>query len=737
MKKFLLGLLIFIVILVLGVVIFLLTFDLNHYKHFVETQASNALGKTVEIKSLATKLSLIPTVKVEGVKISDDTQKEPLLEVPKLEAVIELTSLLQKQIVVQEINIPEATLVWTDKVKTTSEKSLQKANSKSASSQPKLWIGSITIDALKCKINQGKNYTFEINKIVLNDLSKFSFEIVYQGKTIKVNGNFGSILDLFFKKEELPITLTLTQDRASVKFNGKIADLANLKKINLQINVTIPNLSAFLKKWNIKNSKIPTSFVTIKSSLSGDLDKADLGKTSITLGKSDAVLTMSGILTKLKENPTADLTGTFSLGNGTASKLWGIKPLELETKIKVTTKTASFSEIKLNANRSDLAGNVQLNWEKQPIYLSGNLKSTFLDIYDILNQTDEKTSTENSKQGKTKIFGTDKLPFDLLKQINTNVHVNIDHLNFTKEITDYATIDSTLMIQNGELSMPTQIRLFGGNIQNQLRIQENKQKLTLKTEATGIQLEKIKSLSKNIQNSLLNFSISFEGTGENLHQLVSSAEGNIMAELTSGQVINKWFNTLPTTLNLLRGRSNSLTFSTQDQRTELLCGAINMPIRKGIITSQNQIALETNILNFILNGQIDLKEENLNLTMIPSLNQTRGMANELLNVTQSISLSGPWTDIKTGVNAGVATESLVQTAVQKLTGTEQKKTSTQATELCQKVLGKSLTGTKKTTQVSIPKKEVKNTTVQTNEKVDLKNQLIQSLSKVLTTPKKQ
>ena len=117
----------------------------------------------------------------------------------------------------------------------------------------------------------------------------------------------------------------------------------------------------------------------------------------------------------------------------------------------------------------------------------------------------------------------------------------------------------------------------------------------------NIRLEKIKALEKSIQGSLANADISLSSQGSTLHQLASVVNGHLSAELSSGEIINKDFNSLPATLNLLKGKNNSLSFSTQDQKTQLLCGAINVPVKNGIITSNNQIALETDILNFIIN----------------------------------------------------------------------------------------------------------------------------------------
>ena len=286
-KKIFIALGIILLVLVLGIVIFLLTFDLNHYRHFVMTQASNALGRPVEIKSMSTKLSLIPTINVEGVRISDNNQKDPLLEIPHLEAVIELTPLIHGQVVVQKIEVPKASIAWSAQANVQKEtvKKTENQVNKPQKDPSKIWLDSISIDALHCKIHTEKDYEFDINKFSLNQLSKFSFDFVYQGKTVSANGNFGSVLELIQGAKSLPVNLTLTQDRANLKINGKIGELPTLEKMNFQMTTNIPNLKDFMKKWGIQHDKMPSVNVVFKTTFDGDLNKAKIGKTSLIFGK--------------------------------------------------------------------------------------------------------------------------------------------------------------------------------------------------------------------------------------------------------------------------------------------------------------------------------------------------------------------------------------------------------------------------------------------------------------------
>ena len=162
--------------------------------------------------------------------------------------------------------------------------------------------------------------------------------------------------------------------------------------------------------------------------------------------------------------------------------------------------------------------------------------------------------------------------------------------------------------------------------------------------------------------------------------------------------------------------------------------SLNLVFKNGIATSKDQIALETNTLNFIVNGEVNLQNETIDLVMTPSVSQTRGMANQLLGTVQSIRLKGPWTKIEPSVDAGKAVSNLAQIAIQKLSDGKQEPTSIPTTSLCQKALGHKLTQTKKTA-TNTTKTSQKKASSSSQEKPNLKQQLMQSLSQVLAGTK--
>ena len=85
---------------VIAIIIFVMTFDLNHYKDFTAKKLSVILDHPVTIESMHTKLALVPTITISGVKIGNNDpfqDKAPLLAIQKMDAELELAPLLNSQ----------------------------------------------------------------------------------------------------------------------------------------------------------------------------------------------------------------------------------------------------------------------------------------------------------------------------------------------------------------------------------------------------------------------------------------------------------------------------------------------------------------------------------------------------------------------------------------------------------------------------------------------------------------
>ena len=64
LKNLFLTILLVVILAVCAVGVFLWTFDLNRYKDIAETKLTEALKHPVQIESMATRLSFIPTISI-------------------------------------------------------------------------------------------------------------------------------------------------------------------------------------------------------------------------------------------------------------------------------------------------------------------------------------------------------------------------------------------------------------------------------------------------------------------------------------------------------------------------------------------------------------------------------------------------------------------------------------------------------------------------------------------------
>ena len=65
-RKILFILFLLIVLVIAGVTIFLMTFDLNTYRKLIEEKLSAALNRPVTVESMEMKLAFIPTVHIQN-----------------------------------------------------------------------------------------------------------------------------------------------------------------------------------------------------------------------------------------------------------------------------------------------------------------------------------------------------------------------------------------------------------------------------------------------------------------------------------------------------------------------------------------------------------------------------------------------------------------------------------------------------------------------------------------------
>ena len=658
-KKIIIALVSLIILLIVAIGIFLATFDLNHYREFTEKKLSLLLNRPVQIGAMHTKLSFIPTIEISNFEILDSKENpKPILQIPQMDATVEIIPLIKNfQIEIQKIDILLISMDLSNLTLKTPQKDTPQANPKqqitektnSYSGLDKLWIKNININRVLCRFtNKEKKDAVELNNVILKDLSNLKFQLVYHNKKFDIDGSFGSLIKLISETKELPINLKIRQTGINVTLKGQIGNLKKMEKIRINATTNISKLSTFLKTWNIK---IPTSLdgsVSSKIYLDGDLKKLRLTTFEINLNKGALLINTNGQLLNVNTQPSLEVSLNATLKESELAKQLNLNPAEFKTDLLLTSSNLNLNKILFRSGHSDLSGNLNLDW-KNKLIVQPNLKSSYLDLKDIFktenifsNNSDTKINPKSKKQKSLK---DDKIQWDILNKFNFDGKVSIDHLFVTNLITNYIGVDFNCQIKDGELNSTIKNKVLSGNINTNIYLNSNTKSAKFNLDGKDLNMDKIRAVYSHVRDAHINTQISLNTKGNTFKELINNMNGNLTIILLEGAFItDKWFNSLPIALTTAKQKTDFLDFSTANNKTKILCGVINLPIKNGILFINKSIAVQTEALSFILNGKINLNDEVLDLQIVPFIEKTNKM-NNLLNLSQLIHVFGPWDNL--------------------------------------------------------------------------------------------
>lgn len=738
-KKIIIALVSLIVLLIVAVGIFLATFDLNHYREFAEKKLSLILDRPVQIGAMHTKLSLIPTIEISNFRILDSKENpNPILEIPQMDATLKMVPLIKNfQVDIQKIDVLLVSVNLTNMTfkdkKQESQKNQQTENEKKEAN-PKhtldlnnFWIKNITVNRTLLRfMNKGEKDAIELNNLVIKDLNNLKFQVAYHKKNFNVDGSFGILTKLIIEQKELPINLKIKQGIATLTLKGQIGNLPKMEKIKINGSLNMSKLKTFLKTWDIDlSSAFDTNFAT-KFYLDGNLEKLKISNFETNIARESFVIKANGEALNLKENPTVKLNLDINLKDGELSKKMNLNPIEFTTDLTLDSNSLNLNNLLFRSGHSDLSGNFKLDW-KEKLTIRPNLKSSYLDLKDILKEgglSKKQTKSQPQKKKQTLAWQKKRINWDILQKFDINGKIDIDHLFATNLITTYVGLSLEANSENGVLNSSIKSKALSGQIDANLNLNAKEQTVRLNLIGQDLNLDKIRAVYPRVHDAHINTEISLNTKGKTYKELFANADGKIITELLEGAVIvDKWFNSLPVTLTAAKKRTDFLDFSTTDNKTEILCATMNLPIKKGVLLSDNAIAIQTSAFNLVLDGSVNMKNETVDLSIIPSISHS-DQTNQLLNLTQFIQLTGPWDNLSWRLDKKKILTNLVKGNSTKQALDENK------FGLCQKALGRELhlehpnkMRQKKTTPQKQPKEE---------KKENLKDLLRKSLSPVFS-----
>ncbi|TEA78194.1 AsmA family protein [Allopusillimonas ginsengisoli] len=282
-----------------------------------------------------------------------------------------------------------------------------------------------------------------------------------------------------------------------------------------------------------------------------------------------------------------------------------------------------YQNFKGRVGESDLEGSIEFRRSKPRPKLTGSLTShllTFKDLGPLIGaDTSDVKSDAASKEGKAQPKGR-VLP---VSPINTDAWGAMDaqiHFKGEKIIRDkdlpLDNIDAQVKLENKVLTFtPLNFGVAGGTMANVITLDGSGKQITakLKTEARHLQLKKLFPGAESMNASFgeLHGDAQLAGHGESIAQMLGTADGQLSAVVSRGTISH--FLLEAAGLNV----ANMIMLKLfGDEQIVLNCMASDFGVKNGIATVRT-FRLETDDTTVDMSGQINLRNETINLEVRP------------------------------------------------------------------------------------------------------------------------
>lgn len=267
------------------------------------------------------------------------------------------------------------------------------------------------------------------------------------------------------------------------------------------------------------------------------------------------------------------------------------------------------------------------------------------------------------------LFSNETIPYDALPQAKGKIEVNIASLGLAKRkpienlhailLLDGSSIDIPhLTLQMGKGSADIQIKLSHLNTVSPILLAKGVTKdFTLENF-----LARVDPHSK-VSGGNMKLAFDIKASGVSLHQMAENSNGKIQISINQARMASNFLNdagdfvvTLLDSMNPLRKKSTE---------TILECAVAYMPINNGQINIANTVGAQTDRLDVVLAGSINLKTEAVSLTINPR--EKSGLTTGI-DLAGLVKMSGSLMDPKVGINQAGVVNSAISIGLGVLTG---------------------------------------------------------------------
>jgi len=313
----------------------------------------------------------------------------------------------------------------------------------------------------------------------------------------------------------------------------------------------------------------------------------------------------------------------------------------------VRAKTYKISNLQITIGDSDIAGSMEIILSGKRPRLAAMLSSRKLDLRPVLSKGKGVGQPSESAARQGKVFPDAPLPLDALKQADVNLKIRAGQVILPLLAVNDLKVN--MVLEDGHLTVkPLKFVIGGGALDGcfDLRPRGKDAKLALALKIDQFDLGRmLKDLEvSGIIEGKIDIEIDLNGCGGSMAALMAGLNGKAIMVMGDGRIGNKYIDLLGTDLS--SGIFQLFNPSKHETNlTQLNCFVIGLNIKDGLAES-TALVFDTNIMTVVGDGKLDLKTEELDLSLKPSPKKGIGIKGigklslSLTELTKSFKLGG-------------------------------------------------------------------------------------------------
>lgn len=633
MKKLILGLLIFVVLVFGGIGAYLLTFDVGAYHADIERKLSEIIGQPIKVKGgMFMEKSFTPTLVLQDVVVEDSLNDgKNLLTAKEMMIRFDLLAYIKNVYVVDDMQMTGVELnVLKNKAGQDNWFFLFEGKHKQegVDERHKFSLNHFRANSLVVVYKdeqKNKEYKIDFSRLTMEQLVNLEGNFIYNGEKGILKSSFMNLQEALSGEGKLEFVTDVVAYGMQITVSCLIPDLSNIKEKTLNVHIVGENLNKSLNYF-YELPKVPEVTFDFQSATKIGMDKS-FSEGSFSVAEKRFYTSFNNVVYDYAKKMWG---GRFKVEgvNENFMEQYGLKPFVLNNTFQLG-KNRIVVQFNGTANESDIEGTLSATLGTEKPVVSGQIKSRYFSFKDVISDITRASLT-------SRLFDV-----SLLDKIDADIYLLVENFDAKEYLKSFPQIYTHVVLKDSHLDMDILegTRVATGAVVGKIDVYASGKRLNGNAHLLGekLSVDEIQMFHNLFKGGIINDELKVKFSGLSLKDWIPSFTGKNTVVI-SDEVNVLGMSHVLTGLNIvpfddLSGRPVRLGCSDMVIKN----GFASLKLKDGVVKMEDSFAFSTNCFDASLEGEINLKEDTFSLNLYPfSWKKTEHFRNYVL-MTGSLS----------------------------------------------------------------------------------------------------